>query len=49
MDNVLNTIKDSCSNLKYNKLIDDQQFKFKWPHKPLIVSKKDKQHSNYLG
>tara|TARA_E500000178_G_scaffold272549_1_gene270792 strand:+ start:1230 stop:1790 length:561 start_codon:yes stop_codon:yes gene_type:complete len=27
MDNVLNTIKDSCSNLKYNKLIDDQQYK----------------------
>ncbi len=27
MDNVLNTIKDSCSNLKYNKLIDGEQYK----------------------
>lgn len=27
MDNILNTIKDSCGNLKYNKLINDQQYK----------------------
>ncbi len=50
-----NTIVHYYSSQKYHAnaesgiRYDDQQFKFKWPHKPLIVSKKDKQHSNYLG